>query len=108
MKNNIIKKKKMNCKNEVLKGVCFGFGQSIAGIIFLTIFGKKIYKYMIKSFKEIDTEVETKVETECIPDLNMQKLYNDTIKEKEVTSDEYLLSDGETIKIKPRFILNKF
>ncbi len=91
----------MNCKNEVLKGICFGFGQSIAGIIFLSFFGKKIYKYVVESINQIEQDKK-----ENISDLNMQKIYNETFNEKEVysNSDEYLLSDGETIKIKPKII----
>ncbi len=95
----------MNCKNEVLKGICFGFGQSIAGIIFLSFFGKKIYKYVVESINQIEQDKK-----ENISDLNMQKIYNETFNEKEVysNSDEYLLSDGETIKIKPKINLNRF
>jgi hypothetical protein len=92
----------MNCKNEILKGVCFGIGQSIAGVLFLTFFGKKIYKYVVDSVNEMEQRQE-KVE-----DLNMQQMYNDTIKEKDVNSDECLLSDGETIKIKQKISLNRF
>ncbi len=96
----------MNCKQEILKGLCIGLGQSIAGILILTIFGKKIYKYMIKSCKELDDQLKTEKTNEN-PDLYMQKLYNETVKDKQTSSEECLLSDGETIKIKPKIILKK-
>jgi len=96
----------MNCKNEVLKGICFGFGQSIAGVLFLTFFGKKIYKYVVESIKSIEDDKKQ----DNVAELNMQQMYNNTINQKETSSnsDECLLSDGETIKIKPRISLKRF
>lgn len=95
----------MNYKNEVIRGICFGIGQSIAGLIVVSLFGKTIYRYVIKSCQAIDAENnEPNVEK---ADLDMQKMYNETVKDDKA-SEECLLSDGETIKIKqPKIVLKR-
>lgn len=92
----------MNYKNEVIRGICFGIGQSIAGLIVVSLFGKTIYRYVIKSCQAIETEQNVEK-----TDLDMQKMYNETVKDDKA-SEECLLSDGETIKIKqPKIILKR-
>ena len=95
-------------KHKVIRGICFGIGQSIAGLIVISLFGKSIYRYVIKSFNEIESEKKEQTdETSKTDVVDMQKMYNETVKDDKA-SEECLLSDGETIKIKqPKIVLKR-
>ena len=85
--------------SEFFRGFCFGLGQSAAGFIIIGLFGERICKYIINTIekKQIKENDENKT------DLTMQNLYSKCIK----NYDESLLSDGETIQIKPKINLKK-
>jgi hypothetical protein len=76
--------------SEFFKGFVFGLGQSAAGVIVIGIFGKAISLYILRIFKEIEKQENTKKGT---VDINMQNIY------ERKDNEESLLSDGETIQI---------
>lgn len=86
--------------SEFFRGFCFGLGQSVAGIIIVGVFGERICKYVFNTMKDIEKK-ETKLGKE---DLTMQNIPTDQIK----NCDESLLSDGETIQIKPKISIKNY
>lgn len=79
--------------NEFFKGLLFGLGQSVAGIIVVTFLGKSICKYVYYSMKEFETqEIKKNIQETKPPETKLKIKVNRSI-------DESLLSDGETIQI---------
>lgn len=85
--------------SDFFRGFCFGLGQSVAGIIVVGIFGEKICKYIYYTMKDFETKEKKTEKT----DLTMQNISTEHIK----NCDESLLSDGETIQIKPKITLKR-
>lgn len=86
--------------SDFFKGFVFGLGQSAAGVIVISIFGKSISLYILKMFKEIEKQEDNKRKN--IIEVPSQNKY-----EKKDT-EESLLSDGETIQINRNIRLQKY
>lgn len=97
--------------SEFFRGFCFGLGQSVAGIIIIGIFGERICKYIVDIMKDIDNKKNSTDKT----DLTMLTIESpQSIKSTQTTQiesmkncEESLLSDGETVQIKPKITLKK-